>query len=86
MRREPQSDDSADVRRPERVGDHRGLRVDQDRERPAHPETAQAFVNKGLADGSPWPIVAKTIPLEEVVEAYRHLASYPRFGEVVVTG
>jgi NADPH:quinone reductase-like Zn-dependent oxidoreductase len=54
-------------------------------ERPAHLQRVQAFINKGLAEGSLWPIVARTIPLEELVEALRHLEASPRFGEVVVT-
>jgi hypothetical protein len=63
-----------------------GLRVDQDRERPAHLERVQEFVNMGLADGSLWPIVAIRFPLEEIVEAHRYLESSQQFGEVVVRG
>src|SRR6516225_2097877 len=43
------------------------------------------FVNEGLADGSLTPIVAKTFPLEEIVEAHRYLESNQQIGKVVVT-
>ena len=42
------------------------------------------FVNEGLADGSLKPIIAKTFPLEEIVEAHRYLESNQQIGKVVV--
>jgi NADPH:quinone reductase-like Zn-dependent oxidoreductase len=43
------------------------------------------FVNAGLTDGSFKPIIAKTFPLEEIVEAHRYLESNQQMGKIVVT-
>ena len=48
-------------------------------------ERGKAFVNEGLADGSFKPIIARTFPLEEIVEAHRYLESNQQVGKVVVT-
>ena len=52
---------------------------------PARLGRAKAFVNDGLADGSLKPLIAKTFPLEEIVEAHRYLESNQQIGKVVVT-
>jgi NADPH:quinone reductase-like Zn-dependent oxidoreductase len=52
---------------------------------PARLERGKRFVNEGLADGSLKPIIAKTFPLEQVVEAHRYLESNQQFGKIVVT-
>jgi NADPH:quinone reductase-like Zn-dependent oxidoreductase len=52
---------------------------------PARLEKAKTFVAEGLADGSLKPIVAKTFPLDEIVEAHRYLESNQQIGKVVVT-
>ena len=46
---------------------------------------AKEFVNGGLAEGSLKPIIAKTFPLEKIVEAHRYLESNQQIGKVVVT-
>lgn len=43
------------------------------------------FVNAGLADGSFKPLIVKTFPLEQIVEAHRCLESNRQIGKVVVT-
>lgn len=43
------------------------------------------FVHAGLADGSFKPVVAKTFPLDQIVEAHRYLESNQQIGKVVVT-
>jgi NADPH:quinone reductase-like Zn-dependent oxidoreductase len=43
------------------------------------------FVCSGLADGSFRPLVAKTFPLNQIVEAHRYLESNQQIGKVVVT-
>ena len=43
------------------------------------------FVNSGLADGSFKPQIARTFPLEQIVEAHRFLESNQQIGKVVVT-
>jgi NADPH:quinone reductase len=43
------------------------------------------FVNSGLADGRLKPIIARTFPLDRIVEAHRYLESNQQFGKVVVT-
>jgi NADPH:quinone reductase-like Zn-dependent oxidoreductase len=52
---------------------------------PARLERAKQFVNDGLASGSFKPLVAKTFPLEKIVEAHRFLESNQQIGKVVVT-
>ena len=47
-------------------------------------EKCVRFINEGLADGSLKPIIAKTFPLEEIVEAHRYLESNQQIGKVVV--
>jgi len=42
-------------------------------------------VNDGLASGRFKPLVAKTFPLEEIVEAHRYLESNQQIGKIVVT-
>jgi NADPH:quinone reductase-like Zn-dependent oxidoreductase len=52
---------------------------------PKRLETGKTFINSGLADGSLRPIIAKTFPLETIVEAHRYLESNQQIGKVVVT-
>jgi NADPH:quinone reductase-like Zn-dependent oxidoreductase len=52
---------------------------------PKRLERAKQFINEGLAEGSLKPIVARTFPLEEIVEAHRYLESNQQIGKVVVT-
>lgn len=48
-------------------------------------ERAKRFINEGLANGSLKPIIARTFPLEEIVEAHRYMESNEQFGKIVVT-
>jgi NADPH:quinone reductase len=52
---------------------------------PERLERGKRFVNDGLAEGSLKPIIAKTFPLEKIVEAHRFLESNQQFGKIVVT-
>jgi NADPH:quinone reductase-like Zn-dependent oxidoreductase len=52
---------------------------------PARRERGKRFINEGLADGSLKPIIAKTFPLEQIVEAHRYLESNQQFGKIVAT-
>jgi NADPH:quinone reductase-like Zn-dependent oxidoreductase len=52
---------------------------------PERLKKGKEFVNSGLADGSFKPIVAKTFPLDQIVEAHRYLESNQQIGKVVVT-
>ncbi|MDG3003184.1 zinc-dependent alcohol dehydrogenase family protein [Paludisphaera mucosa] len=52
---------------------------------PKRLERAVQFTNEGLAGGSLKPIVAKTFPLDEIVDAHRYLESNQQIGKVVVT-
>jgi NADPH:quinone reductase-like Zn-dependent oxidoreductase len=52
---------------------------------PARLERGKRFVIEGLADGSLKPIIAKTFPLDQIVEAHRYLESNLQFGKIVVT-
>ncbi|WP_422924241.1 zinc-dependent alcohol dehydrogenase family protein [Singulisphaera sp. PoT] len=48
-------------------------------------ERTKAFVVEGLASGKLKPLIAKTFPLEQIVEAHRYLESNEQIGKVVVT-
>lgn len=52
---------------------------------PARLAAAKAFILDGLSDGSLKPIIARTFPFEQFVEAHRYLESNEQFGKVVVT-
>jgi NADPH:quinone reductase-like Zn-dependent oxidoreductase len=53
-----------------------------------HPERfarAKALVLRGLAEGHLKPVIAKTFPLAEIVEAHRYLESNQQVGKIIVT-
>lgn len=52
---------------------------------PARLAAAKAFILDSLGDGSLKPIIARTFPFEEIVEAHRYLESNEQLGKVVVT-
>jgi NADPH:quinone reductase-like Zn-dependent oxidoreductase len=52
---------------------------------PQRLERAKKFINDGLADGSFKPLIARTFPLDQIVEAHRFLESNQQIGKVVVT-
>jgi NADPH:quinone reductase-like Zn-dependent oxidoreductase len=52
---------------------------------PKRLERGKQFVNEGLAEGSLKPIIARTFPLEQIVEAHRFLESNQQVGKIVVT-
>ncbi len=52
---------------------------------PARLERAKQFIVEGLASGKLKPIIAKTFPLEEIVEAHRYLESNQQIGKIIVT-
>lgn len=43
------------------------------------------FVTEGLSKGALKPVVAKTFPLDQIVEAHTYLESNQQFGKIVVT-
>lgn len=51
---------------------------------PQRLERAKAFVIQGLASGKLKPVIAKTFPLEQIVEAHRYLESNQQIGKIVV--
>jgi NADPH2:quinone reductase len=52
---------------------------------PARFERAKQFILDALASGKLKPIIAKTFPLEQIVEAHRFLESNQQIGKIVVT-
>lgn len=48
-------------------------------------ERVKKFIIDGLVSGSLKPLIAKTFPLEEIVEAHRYLESNQQLGKIVVT-
>jgi NADPH:quinone reductase-like Zn-dependent oxidoreductase len=56
--------------------------VTQDAERLSR---AKAFITKGLEAGTLHPLVAKTFPLDQIVEAHRYMESNVQIGKIVIT-
>jgi len=46
---------------------------------------AKAFIVQGLTEGKLKPLVAKTFPLAQIVEAHRYMESNQQIGKIVVT-
>jgi NADPH:quinone reductase len=46
---------------------------------------AQSLVLRGLAEGHLKPVIAKTFPLEQIVDAHRYVESNQQLGKIVVT-
>lgn len=52
---------------------------------PIRLEKAKAFVLRGLLNGELKPVIARSFPFEDIVEAHRYLESNQQFGKLVVT-
>jgi NADPH:quinone reductase-like Zn-dependent oxidoreductase len=52
---------------------------------PARLERGKKFVIDGLASGRLKPVIARTFPLTDIVEAHRYLESNQQIGKIVVT-
>jgi NADPH:quinone reductase-like Zn-dependent oxidoreductase len=52
---------------------------------PQRLDRAKKFIVDGLSAGKLKPVVAKTFPLEQIVEAHRYLESNQQVGKIVVT-
>jgi NADPH:quinone reductase-like Zn-dependent oxidoreductase len=52
---------------------------------PQRLERAKKFIVDGLSAGKLKPVIAKTFPLDQIVEAHRYLESNQQIGKVVVT-
>ena len=63
----------------------RGYLVHEITGNPAKLEAAKAFILEGLETGALRPIIDRTFPFEQVVEAHRFLESNRQFGKIVVT-
>jgi NADPH:quinone reductase-like Zn-dependent oxidoreductase len=63
----------------------RGYLIHEITAEPARLEAAKAFVLDGLISGSLKPVIAKTFPFDQIVEAHRFLESNEQFGKIVVT-
>jgi NADPH:quinone reductase-like Zn-dependent oxidoreductase len=48
-------------------------------------ERARKFVEEGLRAGWLTPVIAKTFPFDQIVEAHRYLESNEQIGKVIVT-
>jgi len=53
--------------------------------RPERFARAQSLVLRGLAEGHLKPVIAKTFPLTQIVDAHRFLESNQQLGKIVVT-
>lgn len=52
---------------------------------PIRLRAAKTFIFEGLASGALKPVIARTFPFEQIVEAHRFLESNEQFGKIVVT-
>ncbi len=52
---------------------------------PEKADAAVAFIHSRLASGALVPVIARTFPLEEIVEAHRVMESNQQIGKIVVT-
>jgi NADPH:quinone reductase-like Zn-dependent oxidoreductase len=52
---------------------------------PERLKKAVRFIVEALEKGKLKPVIAKTFPLEQIVEAHRFLESNEQFGKIVVT-
>jgi len=52
---------------------------------PARLQAAKTFIFEGLASGTLKPVISRTFPFEQIVEAHRFLESNEQFGKIVVT-
>ena len=48
-------------------------------------DRTKKFIVDGLAAGKLKPVIAKTFPFEQIVEAHRYLESNQQVGKIVVT-
>ena len=54
----------------------------------SHPEKllrGKNFICNGLASGALKPVIARTFPLEKIVDAHRFMESNQQMGKIVVT-
>ncbi|WP_457579979.1 zinc-dependent alcohol dehydrogenase family protein [Ensifer canadensis] len=63
----------------------RGYLVHEIIDNPQRLEAAKAFILDGLTSGSLQPVIARTFPFEQIVEAHRYLETNEQFGKIVVT-
>ncbi|MQW89349.1 zinc-dependent alcohol dehydrogenase family protein [Sinorhizobium saheli] len=63
----------------------RGYLVHEITRDPERLVAAKAFIIKGLLSGSLQPVIARTFPFDQIVEAHRFLESNEQFGKIVVT-
>lgn len=63
----------------------RGYTLIEIRTRPELLEQAKQYISERLTDGRLHPKIAKTFPLENVVEAYQHMEANTHIGKLVIT-
>lgn len=63
----------------------RGYLVHEILQDPARLDAAKTFILDGLASGALHPVIARTFPFEQIVEAHRFLESNAQLGKIVVT-
>jgi len=63
----------------------RGYLIHEITSDPARLEAAKAFVLAGLKSGALKPVIDRTFPFDQIVEAHRYLESNAQFGKIVVT-
>jgi len=62
----------------------RGYQLFEITQDPERLERAKIFISKGLKNGALRPLIAKTFPLYQIVEAHRYMESNTQIGKIVV--
>jgi NADPH:quinone reductase-like Zn-dependent oxidoreductase len=62
----------------------RGYQLFEITQDPERLERAKTFISKGLENGALRPLIAKTFPLDQIVEAHRYMESNTQIGKIVV--
>ena len=62
----------------------RGYQLFEITQDPERLECAKTFISRGLENGALRPLIAKTFPLDQIVEAHRYMESNTQIGKIVV--
>jgi NADPH:quinone reductase-like Zn-dependent oxidoreductase len=62
----------------------RGYQLFEVTQEPERLSRAKAFITKGLEAGALHPLIAKTFPLAQIVEAHQYMESNTQIGKIVI--
>ena len=62
----------------------RGYQLFEITQDPERLNRAKDFITKGLESGALQPVISKTFPLSEIVEAHQYMESNAQIGKIVI--